>query len=141
MNFPAIDQSTLTLDSFFMTSSILRNCTLLVLALMLVNAFVPSVISSHSVGGDCPKVIVECPTDSPGSDKTYTVKAHLEGEDSNQELSYNWWVSGGEIIDGQGTASLKIRISDPRQVVTVTVEVKGLKEDCPRVASCTFNVS
>ena len=124
-----------------MTSRMLRNCRLLVLVLVFVNAFVPSGVSSHSSVEDCPKLIIECPTDVPESGKTYTVKVRVEGDNSNQELSYNWSVSSGEIIEGQGTSSVKIRISDPSQGVTATVEVNGLKGDCERVASCSFVVS
>ena len=121
-----------------MTSSTLRNCRLLVLVLVFVNAFLPSIVSSHSSVGDCPKLTIECPTDIPESGKTYTVKVRVEGDNSNEELSYNWSVSNGEIIEGQGTSSLKIRISDPGKGVTATVEVNGLKVDCDRVASCSF---
>jgi hypothetical protein len=123
-----------------MTSRILRNCGLLVLVLF-ANAFVPSGVSPNTWVGDCPKLIIECPTDVPESGKTYTVKVRAEGHNSNQELSYNWSVSSGEIIEGQGTSSVKIRISDPSQSVTATVEVNGLKLDCERVASCSFVVS
>jgi len=123
-----------------MTSSILRNCRLLVLVLVFVNAFVPSLISSHSWDGDCPKLIVECPTDIPESGKTYTIKVRVEGDNSNEELSYNWSVSNSEIVEGQGTSSLKIRISDPSKGITATVEVNGLKVDCDRAASCSFGV-
>ena len=119
----------------------LRYCRLLVLVLVFVNAFVASGVRSHSSVGDCPRLIIECPTDVPESGKTYTVKVRVEGHNSNQELSYNWSVSSGEIIEGQGTSSVKIRISDPSQSVTATVEVNGLKLDCERVASCSFVVS
>jgi hypothetical protein len=124
-----------------MTSSIRKNCRLLVLVLVFVNAFMPSRASSHYSVGECPKVIVECPTDIPEAGKSYTVKVRVEGDTSNQELSYNWSVSSGEIIEGQGTSSLKIRISDPSKSVTATVEVNGLKLDCDRVASCSFVVN
>jgi hypothetical protein len=123
-----------------MRSSIPKNCRLLVLVIVFVNAFVPSLVSSHYSVGDCPKIIVEFPTDIPESVKNYTVKVRVEGDNSNQELSYNWSVSNGEIIEGQGTSSLKIRISDPSKGVTATVEVNGLKVDCDRVASCSFVV-
>jgi hypothetical protein len=123
-----------------MTNSILRNCRLLVLVIVFVNAFLPSMVSSHSSVGDCPKLIIECPTEIPESGKTYTVKVRVEGDNSNQELSYNWSVSNSEIIEGQGTSSLKVRISDPGKGVTATVEVNGIKLDCDRVVSCSFAV-
>jgi hypothetical protein len=123
-----------------MTSSILRNRRLLVLLLVFGNGFLPSVVSSNSSVGDCPKLIIECPTDITESGKTYTVNVRVEGDNSNEELSYNWSVSNGEIVEGQGTSSLKIRISEPSKDVTATVEVGGLKVDCDRVASCSFVV-
>ena len=124
-----------------MTSRILKNCSLLVLMVGFVTGFVPSAVSSQSSFGDCPKLIVECPTDIPESGKTYTVKLRVEGVTSNQELTYSWSVSSGEITEGQGTSSVKIRISDSSNSVTATVEVNGLKLDCDRVASCSFVVS
>lgn len=123
-----------------MTSSIFRNCTFLVLLLVFVKAFVPSPVSNHSLVEDCPKVIVECPTEIPESGKIYTVKARVEGDNSDQEFTYGWSVSNGEIVEGQGTSSLKFRISEPGKGVTATVEVNGIKLDCNRVGSCSFVV-
>lgn len=124
-------------DNIFMTS-VFRNCTLLVL--VFVNAYVPSSGDSHYLVGECPTVIVECPTDIPKSGKIYTVKARVEGDSSNQQLTYGWSVSNGEIVEGQGTDSLRIRITDLSRAVTATVEVNGIRLDCPRVASCSFVV-
>ena len=124
-----------------MTSNILKKCTVLVLVFVLLNAFAPSLVSSHCAVRECPTVIVECPTEVPESGKIYTINARVEGDNSNQELTYGWSISNGEIVEGQGTSSLKVRIDDLSKGVTATVEVNGLKLDCNRVASCSFVVN
>jgi hypothetical protein len=124
-----------------MRKDVHKNRRLLILTIVFVNAFASSVGSSHSLLEDCPKITIDCPTEVPESGKTYAVHVRVEGGDSNRKLTYNWSVSSGEIVEGQGTARVKIRITDSGKDVTATVEVGGLNGDCNRVASCSFVMS
>jgi hypothetical protein len=114
-------------------------CRLLIPVIMFAGGLLPSTARARAPVADCPKVVVECPNELPESGKTYVVKARVEGADPNKELSYNWSVSSGEIIEGQGTATIKVR--GTAESITATVEVNGFPVDCERVGSCTFMVS
>jgi hypothetical protein len=89
---------------------------------------------------DCPKVVVSCPAEVPEIGKVYVFKARVEGTDTTN-LSYSWTVSTGEIVEGQGTATLRVRFTEGGKELTATVEVNGLPLDCERVASCSLAVS
>jgi hypothetical protein len=86
----------------------------------------------------CPKITIECPTGILETGKTYAVRVTVEGVKPESDMPYGWSVSNGEIVEGQGTRSLKIRIDDPNKEVTATVEVNGIDPYCDRVASCTL---
>ncbi len=90
---------------------------------------------------DCPKLEISCPDEVPESGKTYVVKLHVEGAHDPEKLSYKWSVSSGEIIDGQGTPTMKVRFTEGGKTLTATVEVGGLPKNCPNTASCSFAVS
>jgi len=47
----------------------------------------------------------------PETGKTYTVTLHVEGLKTDADVTYNWSVSNGEILFGQGTRSLEIHRS------------------------------
>lgn len=45
------------------------------------------------------------------------------------KLSFNWIISRGEILEGQGTSSIKV-LNDTDDGVTATIEIEGLPEGC-----------
>jgi len=87
--------------------------------------------------GDCPKLIIGCPTDLLETGKTYTVKVVVEGGKPKYDLHYNWSVQGGEIVEGQGIATLKFRVTHPNEIVKAFVEVAGFNPYCERLATCS----
>ena len=89
---------------------------------------------------DCPKVVVSCPAEVPETGKVYVFKVRVEGADTT-DLSYSWTVSTGEIVQGQGTPTLRVRFTEGGKSLTATVEVNGLPLDCERAASCSMDVS
>jgi hypothetical protein len=106
---------------------------------MFASVLLPSTARSHAPAADCPKLVIECPDEVPESGKPYVVRLKIIGGKPDQELTYNWSISSGEIVEGQGTPSIKVLIKD--RSPTATVEVNGLPTDCEKVASCTFQVS
>jgi hypothetical protein len=102
------------------------------------------ILSSYSLvftqtNKPCPTIGVVGPsgTIQPGDPVTFSVS--LSNEAENLKLEYKWRVSKGEIIEGQGTASIKIasaRVS--QQAITATIEITGLPENCPNVSSETL---
>jgi hypothetical protein len=88
---------------------------------------------------NCPKLNLACPKDALETGKTYVVRLRVEGVNPDDDATCcNWSVSTGQIVEGQGTRSLKIRIDDPSKEVTATVEVRGIDPYCNRLASCSF---
>ena len=97
---------------------------------------------SSNAPDDCPKLTITCPDEVPRTGKTYTVTLSVEGVDPAKKLTYKWSVSkGGEIVDGQGTTTLKVRFTQPGESLTTTVDIGGLGEHCSSSASCSFWVS
>jgi hypothetical protein len=94
---------------------------------------------------ECPRITIECPTELPEGGKTYTVSADVEGAVSMKKITYHWSLSSagecGEIIEGQGTPSIKVRIKCTYQTTTATVKICGLEDKCKDTESCSFSVS
>jgi hypothetical protein len=85
----------------------------------------------------CPVVSVSCPSDLDYS-KPVIFKASLMGI-APEAIRYDWTVSAGTILEGQGTAMIKV---DPGgQVITGTVTIFGLPQNCSTKASCSLPVS
>jgi hypothetical protein len=87
--------------------------------------------------GDCPKLIIGCPTDLLETGKTYVVKLVVEGGKPKYDLTYAWSVQGGEIVEGQGIPTLKFRVTHPNEIVKAFVEVGGFNPYCDRLATCS----
>jgi hypothetical protein len=90
---------------------------------------------------DCPKLILGCPTDLLETGKTYLVRLLVEGGNPKDDVNYNWSVSGAEIVGGQGTRSLEVRINHPNKIVKAWVELGGINPYCDRMASCSCGPS
>lgn len=74
----------------------------------------------------CPTLTVTGPSEitAPGGVMTFT--ANLSGG-SSEDYTYNWTVTAGEIIEGQGTPSIRVQTTADMagQNVTATVEVRS----------------
>jgi|SRR5215204_5350902 len=68
--------------------------------------------------------------------------ATLSGKTDNLTLEYEWKVSAGTIISGQGTCSIMVDTTGLANGTNITAEVrvKGLPECCPNTASETGSV-
>jgi hypothetical protein len=113
----------------------------LVFLIALVSVTIQKARRSPVAHDDCPSFSVACPDEIAREGKTYLVKLRMDGVESTKNLSYKWSVSsGGEIVDGQGTPTLRVRCTHPEESITTTIEVGGLRSECPKMASCTFPV-
>jgi hypothetical protein len=85
----------------------------------------------------CPAIHVVCP-DSIAPGKQLTFSSRLTGGvPANANAVYNWTVSAGTIISGQGTDTIKVDATNTGgQSVTATLSVGGYNVDC--TASCTL---
>jgi PKD-like domain len=87
----------------------------------------------------CPSVKITCP--SLTFDSPVIITAEVSGADSKMALSYNWSISAGKIIRGQGTRSITIDTSRLQgQSVTATLDVGGIA-NCPITVSCSLPIN
>jgi hypothetical protein len=86
----------------------------------------------------CPNVSIYCPdTVTLGAPVTFT--ANLSGGTANITPIYNWSVSAGTIISGQGTPSIQVDTTGlGGQPITANLSVEGYNLSCP--ANCTVQV-
>jgi hypothetical protein len=88
---------------------------------------------------NCPRVSVSCPAEvKDGEPITFTVS--VSGGNPNGLPVYNWEVSTGRIIEGQGTASIKLDMTGfGGHSPTATVTISGFDSTCARTASCSLS--
>jgi hypothetical protein len=86
----------------------------------------------------CPTISVSCPADvKDGEPIIFTVS--VSGGDPNVVPVYNWEVSTGRIIEGQGTASIKLDMTGfGGHSPTASVTISGFDSACARTASCSL---
>ena len=83
----------------------------------------------------CPKVTVSCP-DSVSENAPVTFTVTISGGSRGIRPNYNWTVSAGRIISGQGTASITVGTKGTGgQSISASVDVGGYGMPCP--ASCS----
>jgi hypothetical protein len=87
--------------------------------------------------GECPKLILGCPNEVLETGKTYLLKVVVEGGILKDDVSYNWSVTGAEIVGGQGTRGLAIRIKNPNEIVKTWVSLGGINPYCEAVTNCS----
>ncbi|HEV7893551.1 MAG TPA: hypothetical protein VGP08_23255 [Pyrinomonadaceae bacterium] len=86
----------------------------------------------------CPNVTINCPdVQQAGTPVTFT--ASVSGGTPGVTPVYNWVVSAGQVISGQGTPTITVDTAGlAGQPITATVEVAGYSLDCR--ATCQASV-
>ncbi|HVG39047.1 MAG TPA: hypothetical protein VM870_07165 [Pyrinomonadaceae bacterium] len=97
-------------------------------------------LSNFTQKPECPTIAVECPTGEHPEGDQWLYKVTVTDAPEETELSYHWEISRGEILEGQGTTSIKVE-ADGVDAITVTVEVGGLGEGCTNTASCPSSMA
>ncbi len=100
------------------------------------NCFTPVVCT-------CPELSVTGPTEVTQSGSTMTFTANATGG-SQQSVTYNWTVSQGEIVSGQGTPVITVQTTPAMagQNVTATVTIGGdLCPTCVTTAQTTAGIA
>lgn len=88
----------------------------------------------------CPTVSVTGPSGTVEPGQTMTFTANLSG--GNQDApTYNWTVSSGTIVEGQGTPTITVSTEGLLDTtVTATVDIGGLCATCPPVSDSETGV-
>ncbi|HEV2884871.1 MAG TPA: hypothetical protein VGW36_08435 [Pyrinomonadaceae bacterium] len=85
----------------------------------------------------CPNVAIECP-DQVVVGEPLTFRSTVTGGSATGAPIYNWTVSAGRIMEGQGTDTIRVDTSGlAGQSVTATLTMGGYTLDCS--ATCTVN--
>ena len=88
----------------------------------------------------CPTISISCPEDA-NEGQPLTFSANVSGVDPNENLTYNWTVSVGTIVSGQGTPTIVV---DTRGVeakqIKATIEIGGFPPECDRERSCEVRI-
>ena len=86
----------------------------------------------------CPTVEVSCP-EAAGENAPVTFTANIRGATPGITPSFNWTISAGRIISGQGTPSITVDTTGlAGQTVRATLDIVGFGTPCP--ASCAVSI-
>lgn len=87
----------------------------------------------------CPAIEISCPTNITRDQPITFSSRHTGGVPANISPEYNWWVSAGKIIEGQGTNTIKVDTTGlAGYTVTATLSMNGYTLEC--AASCTISI-
>lgn len=89
----------------------------------------------------CPNIVVSCP-DRVVLGEPLTFGSALTEPPPNGAPTYNWTVSAGRIIEGQGTGTIKVDTTGlvGGQTVTATLSMGGYGLECSATCSVQFTV-
>jgi len=88
----------------------------------------------------CPNVVINCP-DNVVLGEPVTFTSNVTGGSANITPTYNWTVSAGTIIEGQGTSSIRVDTTGlAGQTLTATLSMDGYGLDCSSSCPVQFPV-
>lgn len=119
-----------------MLQSMVRPIQILPIVLLLMLA---SIVRSQTPPA-CGVVDVDGPSEvEPGTPVVF--KAKITGMIHTTKPKFEWWVSVGTIMAGQGTSEMTLDTTGlGGQAVTVTAALPGAPADCQKAASRTINI-
>ncbi len=86
----------------------------------------------------CPSLLITCP-DRVEVDQPLTFTSGVTGSFGSATPTYDWTVSAGSIIEGQGTPSIKVDTKGlAGQTIRASLSMGGLNLDCS--ASCAITI-
>jgi len=89
---------------------------------------------------NCPTVTVTAPSAIQVTGKIFQISASVKTLPANSSLTYNWAISSGTIVSGQGTAVITVDPGTEAGSCTATVEVGGLPAKCSNTASASVDI-
>ena len=94
---------------------------------------------SSAQAQNCPGIAVESSSYEVPMGDTLVFVVNTKNAPAN--VTYNWVISAGTIISGQGTAMIKVNTKDLEGMfVTATVDLGGLPRNCNSSASSTTEI-
>jgi len=94
--------------------------------------------SPYDLQQACPLISVSCPAEYKDGD-LLTFTATITGGDPKVVPVFSWTVSEGRIVQGQGTSSIRVDLTNvDARGPTGSVTVGGFDSACPAIASCSL---
>src|SRR6185312_5778834 len=88
----------------------------------------------------CPTLSVNAP-DSVNEGSSFFFTANVAGGDPSVTPTYNWVISAGSIVKGQGTSTIEVETNKlGTQTITATVELGGFRRTCANTYSASAYV-
>lgn len=89
----------------------------------------------------CPTLTIDAPKSPVEIGETIIFSASVSGG-SGEEITYNWTISDGKIIEGQGTPVIKVSTNSKMagKIVKATIEIGGVCEECPKTESASSSI-
>lgn len=89
----------------------------------------------------CPTLSIKCPADILMPGQPVNLSLNISGGSPHWNPKYEWKVSDGKIISGQGTPEISVDTANlAGETITATVEVDVMRPECPKSTSCNFLV-
>ncbi len=106
--------------------------------------FIPILILTFCVGtfpqtnknSPCPIISLTSDDSNAGAGEYISYTISLSGEFNKYDVKFEWTVKDGEIISGQGTSTIKIKMN--LDSLAVEVKIKGLPPNCSDNVSESF---
>lgn len=90
---------------------------------------------------NCPSsILVNAPSTDIVTGKTFQFSANITGLPANLSVTYNWSISSGTIVSGQGTSVITVDPGDEPGYCTSSVEIGGLPAQCRNTASSSVDI-
>lgn len=100
-------------------------------------------VNAQACGGlcDCPMLSVDAPALPIKAGEIMTFTASVSGS-AGELVTYNWTVSDGKIIEGQGTPIIRVATNSKMagKTVKANVEIGGVCEECHKTESANGSI-
>lgn len=107
--------------------------------------FVSLLMASYTLGfgQGCPTIEIATPSGMTNAGDTFSVRAVVKSVVAIGNLKYDWKVSGGSIIKGQGSDTIEVQTTKENagENIVVTVTVSGFSSVCDNSAAETVVVA
>jgi len=94
----------------------------------------------HVQAQNCPTSITVTAPSEAIANTTFQFIVQVKGLSSSSDISYNWSISYGTIVSGQGTPVITVDPGKEAGSCTATLELGGLPNSCNRTASSTTDI-
>ncbi len=104
---------------------------------ILVLTFCVGTFAQTNETSPCPTISVTGPAGIPSPDEAITFTLSLSQKAEKFNPKYSWTISGGEIIEGQGTQFIKVLAPNffKGESLRATVELANLPKECGTVTA------